>query len=85
MTVKARDFSMAMGQKWKLALDLVNRQTYSYHLNTRLVQYSNGRFLLGSQIVPYSNGGLKTRLKKLVYGLKCLVFKWSAKSPEFSI
>ena len=37
---------------------------YSYHLNTGLVWYSNGRFVSGCQMVRYSNGGLKTGLKK---------------------
>ena len=36
-------------------------------------------------MVWYSNGGLKTRLKKNVYGLKCQVFDWSAKSRDFTI
>ena len=52
---------------------------YSNHLNTWLVWYSNGRFVLGCQIIRYSNGGLK----KPVYGPKCLVFKWSFKSRDF--
>ena len=38
--------------------------TYSNHLNTGLVWYSNGRFVSGCQMVRYSNGGLKTGLKK---------------------
>ena len=33
----------------------------------------------------YSNGGLKSRLKKPVYGLKCPVFKWYAKSHDFTV
>ena len=37
---------------------------YSNHLNTGVVWYSNGRFVLGCQMVWYSNGCLKTRLKK---------------------
>ena len=44
---------------------------YSNHLNIGLVWYSNGRFVSGSQMVRYSNVGLKTRLKKPVYGPKC--------------
>ena len=32
---------------------------YCNHLNTRLVWYSNDRFLYGCQMVRYSNGGLK--------------------------
>ena len=41
---------------------------YSIHLNTGLVGYLNGRFVSGCQMVRYSNGGLKTGLKKPVYG-----------------
>ena len=37
---------------------------YSSHLNTRLVWYSNGRFVSSCRLVRYSNGGLKTGLKK---------------------
>ena len=33
-------------------------------LNTRLVWYSNGRFVSGCEMVRYSNGDLKTRQKK---------------------
>ena len=68
---------------------------YSNHLNTGLVWYSNGRFVSGCQMVRYSNGGQKTGLKKPVaqdnglvtpdYGPQCLVFKWSAKSRDFTI
>ena len=58
---------------------------YSNHLNTGLVWYSNGSFVSGCQTVRYLNGGLKTGLKKPVYGPKCLVFKWSAKSCDFTI
>ena len=47
----------------------------SNHLNTRLVQHSNGRFVPGCQMVRYSNDGLKTGLKKPFYGPKCLVIK----------
>ena len=36
-------------------------------------------------MVEYSNGGLKTGLKKPVYGSKCQIFKWSAKSCDFTI
>ena len=36
-------------------------------------------------MVRFSNGDLKTGLKKPVYGEKCLLFKWSAKSCEFTI
>ena len=32
-----------------------------------------------------TNGGLKTGLKKPVYGPKCPVFKWSIKSRDFTI
>ena len=39
----------------------------------------------GCKIVPYSNGGLKTGLKKPVYGPKCAVFEWSAKSCDVTI
>ena len=54
----------------------------SNHLKTGLVWYSNGRFVNGCQMVWYSNGGLKTGLKKPVYGSKCPVFEWSAKSRD---
>ena len=37
---------------------------YSNHLNTGLVQYSNGRFVSSCQMVRYPNGGLKTGLYK---------------------
>ena len=37
-------------------------------------------------MVRYSNCGLKTGLKKKpVYGPRCPVFKWSAKSCDFTI
>ena len=36
-------------------------------------------------MVLYSNGGLKIRLKKPIYGPKCLVFEWSAKSHDFTL
>ena len=36
-------------------------------------------------MVLYSNSGLKTELKKPVYGLKCPVLKWSAKSHDLTI
>ena len=55
---------------------------YSNHLNTRLVQYSNSRFVSGCQMVQYSNCGLKTGLKKPVYVPKCLAFEWSTKSRD---
>ena len=58
---------------------------FRYHLKTGLVWYSNGRFVSGCQMVGYSNGGLKTRLKKPIYGPKCPVFKWPAKSSDFTI
>ena len=32
MTMKARDFSKAMGNKWKMALDLVITQTLFFHI-----------------------------------------------------
>ena len=35
--------------------------------------------------VWFSNVGLKTGLKKPVYGPKCPAFKWSAKSCDFTI
>ena len=54
---------------------------YSNHLNTGLVWYSNGRFVSGCQMVWYLNGGLKNP----VYGPKCPVFKWSAKSRDLNI
>ena len=52
---------------------------------TGLVWYSNGRFVSGCQNVRYLNGGLKTGLKKPVYGTKCLVFEWSANSCDLTI
>ena len=55
---------------------------HSNRLNTGLVWYSNGRFVLVCQMAQYPNGGLKSALKKPVYGPKCLVFKWSAKSRD---
>ena len=58
---------------------------YINHLNTRLVWYWNGRFLSGCQMAWYSNGGLKIGLKKPVYGPKYPSFKWSDKSPNFTI
>ena len=58
---------------------------YSDYLNTGLVWYSNSRFVSGCQMVRYLNGGLKTGLKKPVYGPKCPAFKWSAKSCDFTI
>ena len=58
---------------------------YSNHLNTGLVWFLNGRFVSGSQMARYSHGGQKSGLKKLVYGPKCPVFKWSAKSRHFNI
>ena len=58
---------------------------YSNHLKTRLVWYSNGRFVSGCQMVWYLNGSLKTGLKKPVYGPLCLVFKWSDESCDFTI
>ena len=57
----------------------------SNHLNTRLVWYSNGRFVSGCQIFRYSNGGLKTRLKNPVYGPKCPVLESSAKSRDYHL
>ena len=33
----------------------------------------------------YLNGGLKTGLKNPVYGPKCLVLEWSAKSCDFTL
>ena len=48
---------------------------YSDYLNTGLVWYSNSRFVSGCQMVRYLNGGLKTGLKKPVYGPKCPAFK----------
>ena len=35
-------------------------------------------------MVQYLNGGLKTELKNACHGPKCLVFKWSAKSCDFT-
>ena len=46
---------------------------YSNHRNTGLVCYPNGSFVSDCQTVQYSNGGLKTGLKKQIYGPKCLV------------
>ena len=48
---------------------------YTNHLNTGLGWYWNGRFVSGCEMVQYSNDGLKTGLKKPVYGPKCLVVK----------
>ena len=45
------------------------------HLNSRLVWYLNGIFVSGCQMVRYLNGGLKTELKKTVYGTKYPEFK----------
>ena len=39
----------------------------------------------GCQMFRYSNDGPKNGLKKPGYGPKCLVFKWSAKSRDFTI
>ena len=58
---------------------------YSNHLNTGLVWYSNDIFVSGCQMVRYSNGGLKTGQKNPVYGPKCPVLKWSAKSCDLTI
>ena len=58
---------------------------YSNHLKTGLEWYSNGRFVFGCQMVGYTNGGMKTGLKKPVYGPKYQVFKWSVKSRDFTI
>ena len=58
---------------------------YSNDLKTGLEWYSNGRFVFGCQMVGYANGGMKTGLKKPVYGPKYLVFKWSFKSCDFTI
>ena len=56
---------------------------FSKHLNTRLVKYSNGRFVFGCQMVQYSDGVLKTGLKTPVNGQKCLVFECSTKSCDY--
>ena len=63
---------------------MVQSTTYRNHLNTGLVWYLNGPNMKGCQMVRFSNGGLETNPDKkcLLYGLKCLVFKWSAKSCE---
>ena len=46
----------------------------------KLRNFAHGyRFVPGCQVVRYSNGGLKTGLKKPVYGPKCPVFKWAIK------
>ena len=81
--IKAIDFQKSKHyQNW-----FQNTQIeYSNHLNTGLVWYSNGRFAVsGCQMVWYSNVGLKTGLKKPVYGPKCIVLEWSAKSHDFTI
>ena len=52
---------------------------YSNHPNTRLVEFSNDRFVPSCQV--YS----KPKWKKPVYGPKCPIFKWSAMSPDFTI
>ena len=36
-------------------------------------------------MVLYSNGGLKTGLKKPVYGPKCPAFKWFVKSRDYHL
>ena len=66
-------------------VNILSEITIAYHsnLNTRLVRHLNGRFVSGCQRVQYSNGGLKTGLKKPVYGPKCPVFEWSAKSGDY--
>ena len=66
-------------------MSVLHNTQYNNHMNTGLVWYSNERFVSGCQMVWYLDGGLKTRLKKLVYGLKCPVVKWSAKSRDFTI
>ena len=71
--------------KQKIQTDLVHKGNYINHLNTRLIWYSNGWFVSGCQMVRYSIGGLKTWLRKPVYGPKCPVFEWSAKPLNFTI
>ena len=58
---------------------------FSNHLNAGLVWSSNGRFVSSCHMVQDLIGGLKTGLKKPVYCPKCPVFKWSARSPDFTI
>ena len=58
---------------------------YSKHLKTELVRYSNGIFMSGCKMIWSLNGGLKTGPKKPVYAPKCLVFKRSAESCDFTI
>ena len=58
---------------------------FSNHLNTGLVWSSNCRFVSSCHMVQDLIGGLKTGLKKPVYCPKCPVFKWSARSPDFTI
>ena len=53
---------------------------YSNHLNTALVWYWNGRFVSRCQMVFW-----KPDFKKPIYGPKCPVFEWSAKSHDFTI
>ena len=61
------------------------KQEYRNNLKSGLVRYTNGRFVSSCQTVRYPNGGLKTGLKKPVYGPKCLVLKCSAKPHDFAI
>ena len=55
---------------------------YRNHLNTKLVSYSNGRFVW----VKWSGIGMvvwKPGWKKLVYAPKCPVLEWSTKNLVF--
>ena len=88
---------------WRSGQNSGKLQSYYYrynnHLNTRLVQYSNGGFVSGCQMVWYSNGGfvsgcqmvwysnsgLKTRLKKACCGPKRPVFEWFTKSCDYHL
>ena len=50
--------------------------SYSKHLITGQVWYSNDPNMVGCGMVWFSNGDLKTG-KRHVYGSKCLVNEWS--------
>ena len=61
------------------------QRNYRNHLNPGLVWFSINGFVPGCQMVRYLKGGLEIGLKRCVYGPKCTVIKWSAKSPDFTI
>ena len=51
-------------ERRKILSENIRSEQISTHLNTRLVQYSNCRFVPSCQMVYYSNGSLKTGQKK---------------------